>query len=72
MTEKPKLLDQVRQVIPVKNYSHRSDQAYVSWIKRYILHHDKRHPAEMGEPEVESLLMAQLMYGAGLRVSEIY
>jgi integron integrase len=56
MTEKPKLLDQVRQVIRVKNYSYRTEQAYVTWINRYILYHDKRHPAEMGEPEVEAFL----------------
>jgi hypothetical protein len=45
MTEKPKLLDQFRQVIRVMNYSYRTEQAYVAWIKRYILYHDKRHAA---------------------------
>lgn len=56
MTEKPRFLDQVRQVIRVKNYSYRTEQAYVAWIRRYILYHDKRHPAEMGAPEVEAFL----------------
>ena len=56
MTPKPKLLDQVRQAIRVKNYSYRTEQAYVLWVRRYILYHDRRHPAEMGEPEVEAFL----------------
>ena len=45
----PKLLDQVRDVLRMKHYSLRTEQGYVNWIKRYILFHDKRHPAEMGE-----------------------
>ena len=56
MTENSKLLDQVRQVIRVENYSYRTEQAYVAWINRYIHYHDKRHPAEMGAPEVEAFL----------------
>jgi hypothetical protein len=49
MKDKSKLLDQVRQVVRIKIYSYRTEQAYVTWIKRYILYHDKRHPAEMRE-----------------------
>ena len=52
----PKLLDQVRNTIRLRNYSYRTEQSYVQWIKRYILFHDKRHPAEMGKPEVEQFL----------------
>jgi len=48
----PKLLDQVREVIRMKHYSIRTEQAYVEWIKRYIFFHNKRHPAEMAEPEI--------------------
>ena len=51
-----KLLDRVRDAIRVKHYSIRTEQAYVSWIKRYIYFHDVRHPAEMGAPEVEAFL----------------
>jgi integron integrase len=51
-----KLLDQVRDVLRLKHYSIRTEEAYVSWIKRYIFFHDKRHPAEMGAPEIESFL----------------
>ncbi|MDP3744439.1 MAG: integron integrase [Methylotenera sp.] len=52
----PKLLDQVVVRIRVKHYSRRTEQAYVDWIKRYIFHHGKRHPKEMGSVEVEGFL----------------
>src|SRR5437016_13911917 len=53
---KPKLLDQVRDVIRIKHYSIRTEQAYVDWIKRFILFHGKRHPGEMAEEEVAQFL----------------
>ena len=52
----PKLLDQVRDRLRLKHYSLRTEQAYIGWIKRYIIFHDKRHPAEMGKLELESFL----------------
>ncbi len=52
MDHKPKLLDQVR----LKHYSIRTEQAYVDWIKRFILFHHKRHPASMGVPAVRAFL----------------
>ena len=48
----PRLLDQGRDRLRVKHYSIRTEQAYVSWIKRYIIFHHKRHPAEMGKQEL--------------------
>jgi len=56
MYEKPKLLDQVRNSLRQRNYSYRTEQAYVSWIKRFILFHNKRHPDEMGAKEIEEYL----------------
>src|ERR1041385_3807474 len=53
---KPKLLQQVRDVIRRKQYSIRTEQAYVDWIKRFILYHNKRHPREMREEEVAEFL----------------
>jgi integron integrase len=53
---KPKLLDQVRDVIRRKHYSIRTEQAYIDWIKRFIIYHGKRHPGEMGEEEVVEFL----------------
>jgi len=57
MEKRPKkLLDQVRETIRLKHYSIRTEEAYVNWIKRYILFHNKRHPREMGRPEIEAFL----------------
>lgn len=52
----PKLLDQVVARLRVKHYSLRTEKTYVDWIKRYIWFHGKRHPQEMGAPEVEAFL----------------
>jgi integrase len=51
-----KLLDQVRNCIQVKHYSIRTEEAYVSWIKRFIMFHNKRHPKDMGQKEIEAFL----------------
>ena len=53
---KPRLLDQVRAAIRTRGYSIRTEQAYVDWIRRYILFHGKRHPDEMGKIEIEAFL----------------
>ena len=55
-SSEPRLLDQVRGKIRLKHYSLRTEQAYLDWIKRFILHFGKRHPREMGGPEVEAFL----------------
>ena len=52
----PKLLDRVRWHLRVKHYAIRTEQAYIDWIRRYILHHGKRHPSEMGEEEIAQFL----------------
>jgi site-specific recombinase XerD len=52
----PKLLDQVRDAIRTLHYSIRTEQAYVNWIRQFILFHNKRHPQEMGEDEVQAFL----------------
>ena len=53
---KPKLLDQVRDVMRLRHYSIRTEQSYVDWIRRFILFHGKRHPDEMSEREVSEFL----------------
>jgi site-specific recombinase XerC len=53
---KPKLLDQVRQAIRTRHYSPRTEETYIHWIKRFIFFHNKRHPAEMAEPEIARFL----------------
>jgi integron integrase len=52
----PRLLDQVREVIRMRHYSIRTEQAYVQWIRRFILFNSKRHPREMGAPELTAFL----------------
>ena len=54
--EELKLLDQVRDLIRLKHYSIRTEQAYLGWIRRFILFHHKRHPREMGKAEIEAFL----------------
>lgn len=53
---KPKLLDQVRDVIRRKHFSLRTERTYCDWIRRFILYHRKRHPKEMGETEITEFL----------------
>ncbi len=54
--QSPKLLEQVVAKMRVKHYSLRTEKSYVDWIKRYIWHHGKRHPKDMGAAEVEEFL----------------
>jgi site-specific recombinase XerD len=56
MESKPKLLDQMRHVLRLKHMSLRTEEAYVQWVKRFILFHHKRHPADMGAPEIRTFL----------------
>ncbi len=52
MNPKPeKLLDRVREIIRLKGYSQKTEQAYLNWIKQYILFHDKKHPQDMAATE---------------------
>jgi len=52
----PTLLDRVRQAIRARHYSHRTEDAYVGWIRRFITSNHNRHPAEMGEAEIGQFL----------------
>ena len=56
VVQPPRLLDQVRQHIRVRHYSLRTEQAYVGWIRRFILVNGKRHPQELGAAEVGDFL----------------
>lgn len=55
-TQPPKLLDRLRHACRVRHYSLRTEDAYVHWCRRFILFHDKRHPAEMGPAEINAFL----------------
>lgn len=54
--QKPKLMDRLRAALRVKHYSLSTERTYVQWVRRYILFHGKRHPADMGAAEVEAYL----------------
>lgn len=56
VTHRPRLLDQVRARLRLRHYSLRTEQAYVGWIRRFILANGKRHPRDMGAKEVERFL----------------
>lgn len=56
LVSNPKLLDRVRWHLRLKHYSIRTEQAYVDWIRRFILFHGKRHPETMGEEEIAAFL----------------
>lgn len=51
-----RLLNQVRDATRRLHYSIRTEDAYAAWIKRFIVFHGKRHPLEIGEPEVVAFL----------------
>jgi integron integrase len=51
-----KLLDQMRDALQARHYSIRTENAYVDWARRFILFHHKRHPQDMGNPEIEAFL----------------
>ena len=52
----PRLLDRLRAGIRVRHYSLRTEEAYVAWVRRFILFHHKRHPLKMGAPEINAFL----------------
>jgi hypothetical protein len=59
---KLKLLDQVSEVMRFKHYAIRTETTYREWIKRFIFFNGKRHPREMGTPEVARILQQWSVY----------
>jgi len=51
-----KLLDQLTDQIRLKQYSPRTQKTYIHWVREYILFHNKRHPKEMGTPEIKQFI----------------
>ncbi len=54
----PRLIDSVRRAARGRHFSPRTEEAYVGWVRRFVLFHGKRHPDDMGEPEVARFLRA--------------
>jgi integron integrase len=59
----PRLLDQMAQVLRVRHYSPRTEACYLHWVRQFVLFHGKRHPRELGAPEVEQFLTHLAMQG---------
>jgi hypothetical protein len=57
-TESPKLLQQLRQVVQLRHYSPRTEQAYVAWVRRFVRFYGLHHPAELGAAEITRFLGA--------------
>jgi len=51
-----KLLDRMREALCSRHYSPRTEESYCQWVKRFVFFHNVRHPAEMGEPDVNAFL----------------
>ena len=54
--KKPKLLDIVRNEIRTKHYSRKTEESYISWIKRFVIFNNKKHPIDMGKEEIQKFL----------------
>ena len=52
------LLDDVRAEAHRRGFSRHTANAYARWVRRFVLHHDKRHPAELGTDEVRAFLVS--------------
>jgi integron integrase len=59
----PKLLERARRAMRARHYSARTEEAYIGWIRRYILFHNKRHPEAMGPDEVNEFLTSLAVDG---------
>lgn len=59
----PRLLDQVRGRMRRLGMALRSEEAYVGWIRRFILSNGKRHPSDMGAEEIERFLTSLAVHG---------
>ncbi|MCK6529897.1 integron integrase [Myxococcota bacterium] len=53
---KRKLLDELGDALRARHYSPRTESAYRQWVKRFVWHHGLRHPAGMGEREINAFL----------------
>ena len=60
---KPRLLDRMREALRLRRYSRRTEEVYVAWARRFILFHGKRHPSELGAPEVTGFLTSLAVDG---------
>ena len=70
--QKPKLLDQVRNLMRLKHLSYKTERAYVAYIREYILFHNKRHPKYMSANEIRIRTVQELLGHKDVRTTQIY
>ena len=63
----PRLLDRVGQAMRLRHYSSRTEEAYLAWIRRFIVYHGKRHPRELGADDVTAFVSS--LAGRGVSAS---
>src|ERR1700733_13341830 len=56
MPEGRGLFEVMREKIRTRHLALRTEQAYLHWVRRYVKFHGRRHPRDMGAPEVEAFL----------------
>ena len=54
--QKKKLLEQYSEALRNRHYSSRTENTYTTWVRKYILYHNKRHPREMGTEEINDFI----------------
>jgi hypothetical protein len=57
------LLDHMRHVMRLKPLSLGTEEAYVSWARRFILLHEKRHPIDRRADEIRAFLTHLAVHG---------
>ena len=56
MAEPRLLFKEAQHRLRARHMSYRTEKTYLHWIRRYVRHHERKHPREMGAPEVEDFL----------------
>ena len=55
-SQPPRLLDQVRARARARHYSRRTEDAYVAWIRRFIIFRGRQHPRDLNALDVSAFL----------------
>ena len=53
---RPRLFDTMREAIRRRHYSYRTEETYVHWVRRFIVFSGRRHPRDLGAPEVTAFV----------------
>jgi hypothetical protein len=63
----PRQYDRIVEVPRVRHYSRRTEEAYLHWIRRFILFHDRRHPRQLAESALRTTLLDERALNRGGR-----